>query len=190
MFKATSYKIDMQKRHTPSPGASPRAPGVLDPGGSRTRPRAWCVALLLLLAAGCQPQAAVAPAEPPWFEDVTDKLGLTFRHDAGVIRADYFMPQSVGSGCAFLDFDGDGWLDLVVVNYVDYDPSLPCSGRGGKRDFCGPNAFQGTVARLYRNLGADKGPRFEDVTLRAGLTAAKGKGLGVLCADFDGDGWP
>src|SRR5262249_16270399 len=51
----------------------------------------------------------------------------------------------------------------------------------------------GTVARLYRNCGAQSGGagvRFEDVTVKAGLNAAKGKGLGVLCADFNGDGWP
>jgi hypothetical protein len=53
--------------------------------------------------------------------------------------------------------------------------------------------LKGTVARLYRNLGpapGRPGVRFEDVTLKAGLGAAKGKGLGVLCADFNGDGWP
>ncbi len=98
-----------------------------------------------------------------------------------------------GTSAAFFDFDRDGWLDLVVVNYVDYDRSIPCASRGGKIDFCGPNSFNGTVARLYRNLGArpeGRGVRFEDVTLKAGLAAGRGKGLGVLCADFDGDGWP
>jgi hypothetical protein len=98
-----------------------------------------------------------------------------------------------GTSAAFFDFNRDGWLDLIVVNYLDYDPSYPCSGAGGKRDFCGPNPFNGTVARLYRNLGptpGEPGVRFADVTVEAGLSAAKGKGLGVLCADFNGDGWP
>jgi hypothetical protein len=254
----------------------------------------------LVAAAGCdQPAVTTAgPAgaqEPAWFEDVTDKLGLTFTHDCGPVTPDYFMPQIAGSGCAFLDFDGDGrldiylihnggprgaknqlfhqepdgtfrdvsagsgldvagygmgvavgdvnndgrpdvvlteygatrlflneggghfrevtreagldnalwatsaaffdfdrdgWLDLVVVNYLDYDRALPCASRGGQRDFCGPNRFPGTAARLYRNRGTRPGPRFEDVTLPAGLMKERGKGLGVLCADFDGDGWP
>src|SRR5262249_45634317 len=92
-----------------------------------------------------------------------------------------------------------GWLDLVVVNYLDYDRSVTCAGQGGKLDFCGPNMFKGVVARLYRNLGTRPdtgGVRFEDVTLKAGLAStgdaagARGKGVGVLCADFTGDGWP
>src|SRR5262249_18222929 len=98
-----------------------------------------------------------------------------------------------GPSAAFFDSARDGWLDLVVVNYGDYDPSITCAGRGGKLDFCGPNMLKGTVARLYKNLGpapGRPGVRFEDVTLKVGLGAARGKGLGVLCADFNGDGWP
>ena len=74
------------------------------------------------------------------------------------------------SAC-FFDFDRDGWLDLVFVNYVDYDPSRTCSGKGGKQDFCGPQMFGGSVPQLYRNLGrrpdrlAPHGVRFENVTL-------------------------
>ncbi|HZY85019.1 MAG TPA: CRTAC1 family protein [Gemmataceae bacterium] len=97
------------------------------------------------------------------------------------------------TSAAFFDFDRDGWLDLIVVNYLDYDPSIRCAGRGGKPDFCAPLPFAGSVARLYRNLGPRPGApgvSFEDVTVKAGLGAARGKGLGVLCADFDGDGWP
>ena len=97
-----------------------------------------------------------------------------------------------GTSCAFFDYDRDGNLDLVIANYVDYDKSIKCTSRGGKLDFCGPNFFGSTVARLFRNLGSAAGMeiRFEDVTAKAGFGAAKGKGLGVLCADFDGDRWP
>src|SRR5262249_18605972 len=58
---------------------------------------------------------------------------------------------------------------------------------------CHPNSFQPTVTKLFHNLGPQKdqpGVRFEDVTVRSGLYKQAGPGLGVYCADFDGDGWP
>jgi hypothetical protein len=95
---------------------------------------------------------------------------------------------------SFFDYDRDGWLDLVVVNYVDYDPARPCDGPGGQRDYCGPNVFKGTVTKLFRNLGPGqtgaRAVKFEDVTVSSGLARKPGPGLGVVCADFDGDGWP
>lgn len=94
-----------------------------------------------------------------------------------------------GSSASFLDYDRDGWLDVVVVNYVDYDPSVSCFGRDGKRDYCGPREFDSVPATLYRNLGTGSDPRFEDTTASSGIGAVPGAGLGVLCADFDGDGW-
>jgi hypothetical protein len=242
------------------------------------------------------PAAPEEPHGPAWFADVTDEVGLDFVHDAGPVDGRYFMPQSLGSGAALFDFDGDGrldilllnnggpsgqpcrlyrqlpsgkfqdvsagsgldvsgynmgvavgdvnndgrpdvlltqyggvrlflnrgggtfadvtreagldnpsWgasaafldydrdgrLDLVVVNYVDYDPTWPCTTRG-RQEYCSPQSFPGQVTRLFRNLGP--GPavavRFEDVTLAAGLGRLPGPGLGVVCADFDGDGWP
>jgi hypothetical protein len=96
-----------------------------------------------------------------------------------------------GTSAAFFDFDRDGWLDLVVVNYVDYDPSRPCTNGRGQRDYCGPSVFDGSVTKLFHNRGRDaNGVRFEDVTAASGLARVPGPGLGVLCADFDGDGWP
>jgi len=100
-----------------------------------------------------------------------------------------------GTSASFFDYDRDGWLDLVVVNYVDYDPSRWCADGSGRHDFCGPDNFAGRVAKLYRNLGGkndgSKGAavRFEDVTVPAGLAAHPGPGLGVFCADFNGDRW-
>jgi hypothetical protein len=98
-----------------------------------------------------------------------------------------------GTSCAFVDYDRDGWLDLVVVNYVDYDPSQPCGPPSGQRDFCHPSVFPGTAVRLFRNRGRGAGGRWrgcEDVTVASGLATAPGPGLGVVCADFTGDGWP
>ncbi len=112
------------------------------------------------------------------FEDVT--------HSAGVE-----LP-SWGTSCCFVDYDRDGWLDLVVVNYVDYDAAVACGPANGTRDYCHPSNFPGTAVHLFHNRGRDaKGCwlGFEDVTAAAGLAKAA-PGLGVTCADFNGDGWP
>lgn len=269
----------------------------------------WQCVLLSLVLCGCRTPKPIATDEetgPVWFEDVTEKLGLRFTHDAGTLPGTtYFTPQLMGSGAAlfdfdndgrldiylihnggpkgsknqlfrqnqdgtfedvsagcgldvagfgmgvavgdinndglpdvllteyggvrlflnlgggkfrditkeagvdnplwaasacFFDYDRDGWLDLVVVNYVDYDPNRECTLGNGQKDYCGPNVFQGTVTKLFHNSGPElavrgeksevKAPRFEDVTKKAGLAQHPGPGLGVTCADFDGDGWP
>src|SRR5262249_29795866 len=111
------------------------------------------------------------------FEDVTEQSGL--------------KNPLWGTSANFFDYDRDGWLDLLVVNYLENDPTQVCRQPNGRRTYCGPGAFPGTVSRLFRNKGGEgKGVRFEDVTIKAGLAAAPGPGLGVYCADFDGDGWP
>jgi hypothetical protein len=97
-----------------------------------------------------------------------------------------------GTSAAFVDYDRDGWLDLVVVHYVDFDAAVRCGPANGRRDYCHPTNFPGSAAHLFHNRGRDAGGRwlgFEDVTRAAGLARAS-PGLGVTCADFDGDGWP
>ncbi len=93
---------------------------------------------------------------------------------------------------SFLDYDRDGWLDLVVGNYVDYDPTQVCHDVQGEQDFCAPQAFAATATRLWRNTTAQAGgePRFADRSEASGLFRAPGAALGLVCADFDGDGWP
>ena len=101
-------------------------------------------------------------------------------------------PQWSTAAC-FFDYDRDGWLDLVVVNSLDLDLNKKCNNASGRPDYCSPNAYKGTVARLFRNRGCDASGKwlgFEDRTEAAGLSKNPGPGLGVLCADFDGDGWP
>jgi hypothetical protein len=96
-----------------------------------------------------------------------------------------------GMSAAFFDYDRDGWLDLIVINYVDYSHSNKCQDPQGRPIYCGPSGFPGTVSRLFHNVaGRGGGIRFEDVTMRAGLGKLAGPGLGVVCADANGDRWP
>ncbi|MEO6567250.1 MAG: CRTAC1 family protein [Opitutaceae bacterium] len=245
---------------------------------------------------GCRnPAPPAARGDAGWFTDVTETVGVDFRHDCGPV-ADYFMPANIGSGLAmldydndgrldlyfiqnagegspsrnrlfhqtvdghfadasagsgldiagrgmgvaigdvdndgacdvvvtqfgsvrllrnegggkfreivdsglrdplwavsacFLDYDRDGWLDLVIGNYLAYDPHRVCFDESGQRDFCGPQTFPGgTVAKLFHNRAGSGAPRFEDVTVPSGLGSVRGSALGVAVADFDGDGWP
>ena len=279
--------------------------------------RALCVSCLVILFAiliGCRRETPAPPPPeqeladetdgPPWFEDITGRVGLNFVHDPGDVSK-YHMYQCVGSGCAvadldgddrpdlllltnagpdskstnklyrqkpdgtfedvsagsgldfagfnmgiavgdlnndgkpdiiitqvngtrvflnlgglkfvdvsaecgltnpmwgtsvaLLDYDRDGWLDVFIVNYVDYDPSWPCVSSTGERDYCAPKVFHGTASKLFRNRGAElvknpapNSPRlaFEDVTAKSHIGDRPGPGLGVAVFDCDGDGWP
>ena len=96
-----------------------------------------------------------------------------------------------GTSASFVDYDRDGWLDFVVVHYLDYDPDRRCTDISDRPDFCPPHAFPGTVSRLFRNRSCKDGRvRFEDVTMKSGLGKKPGSGPGALCYDFNGDGWP
>ena len=110
------------------------------------------------------------------FEDVTLKSGIK-------------SPQwAVGAG--WIDYDRDGLLDLFIVNYVDWDPAVePYCGDRAKsfRVYCHPRHYQPLANQLYRNLGNG---RFEDVSLKSGIAAHKGKGMSVAFADYDGNGLP
>ena len=92
----------------------------------------------------------------------------------------------LSSGCAFTDYDGDGHLDLYVVNYVQFDTNEnPICTRKGIQTYCTPETLNAEADILYRNNGDGT---FTDVTEEAGINAAPGKGLGVVCGDVDNDG--
>jgi len=103
-------------------------------------------------------------------------------------------PTRWGSGCAFVDYDRDGLLDLFVASYINLDlktAPLPETGPclyKGVMVACGPPGLDGGVNTLYRNTGNGS---FADVSEKSGITKSNGTyGLGVLVADFDNDGWP
>jgi hypothetical protein len=90
---------------------------------------------------------------------------------------------------AFVDYDRDGWLDLYVADYVRYSVASDrtCTDLAGVRGYCPPQIYDATPDHLYRNRGDGT---FVDVTDRALLGHGFGRGLGVVTADFNDDGWP
>jgi len=92
-----------------------------------------------------------------------------------------------GSSAAWFDYDRDGRLDLIVANYVDFTPenNRVCV-ENGHRSYCHPNKYRGQTPALYHNNGDGT---FTDVSAASGIGAKAGNGLGVVCFDFNGDGW-
>jgi hypothetical protein len=115
--------------------------------------------------------ASPSPAPDPGFRlvDVTAPSGIHFRHNSGAYGGK-LLPETLGAGCAFLDYDGDGWQDILLVNGVDWP--------GHKRER--------STLKLYRN---NRNGTFSDVTRGAGLDVEI-YGLGVAIGDYDNDGFP
>ncbi len=115
------------------------------------------------------------------FTDVTQKAGL-----GGI--------KEFNTSAAWVDYDKDGKLDLVVGNYVRWSPEtdLYCTMDGKSKSYCTPESYQGTSVRLWRNNGEDSNGNvtFSDVTQKAGLGEPTSKTLGVAVLDYDNDGWP
>ena len=125
------------------------------------------------------PAQSPAPKTPPpsslvTYEDVTEKAGIHFKHSFGEQKLSSIM-EATGSGCAWIDYNNDGLLDLYVVSgrYID-----------GVTKFSKPDGVDATN-HLYRNNGDGT---FTDVTAQAGV-GGKGFGMGVTVGDYDNDGY-
>jgi enediyne biosynthesis protein E4 len=122
-----------------------------------------------------------AATSPPWtlaspgstlgfrFTDITDAAEIQFQHNSGAYGGK-LLPETLGSGCAFLDYDADGWQDILLINGMDWP--------GHKR--------QRSTLRLYRN---NRNGTFKDVTKSAGLDIEM-YGMGVAVGDYNNDGFP
>jgi hypothetical protein len=124
---------------------------------------------LLRIADPYQAPPGSAPAPGFRLVDVTSAAGIHFRHNSGAYGGK-LLPETLGSGCAFLDYDGDGWQDILLINGMDW-----------------PNHRRApTPMRLYHN---NRDGTFTDVTQRAGLDLEM-YGMGVAVGDYNNDGFP
>jgi hypothetical protein len=116
------------------------------------------------------PSASPTPPRPSGtieFTDVTAQAGIRFKHNSGAFGKKY-LPETIGSGCAFIDYDNDGWQDILFVNSTNWPEQ-----KGAK-----------SFPALYHN---NKDGTFTNVTAQAGL-AVDMYGIGVTVGDYDNDG--
>jgi len=111
---------------------------------------------------------SLRPSGPIQFTDVTAQAGISFKHNSGAFGKKY-LPETMGSGVCFLDYDNDGWQDILIVNSMDWPE----------------HKSHKSYPALYHN---NKDGTFTDVTRQAGL-ATEIYGMGCAVGDFDNDGF-
>jgi len=128
--------------------------------------------ILSLAGAGAARLLATTPNASPLFEEVpASSSGITWTHE-NAMSPERYLPETLGPGCAFLDFDNDGWMDIFLVN-------------SGPSDFYKPPKPLRNA--LYKN---NRDGTFTDVTEKAGVAGGSAFGMGVAVGDYDNDGWP
>ena len=122
-----------------------------------------------------------ADSPPPGFHlvDITRQAGIHFKHNNGGF-GEKLLPETLGSGCAFLDYDNDGWLDILLVNGMDWKRPAKTSPSGKQPP------HRRTTLHLYKN---NRNGTFTDVTRAAGLDFEM-YGMGVAVGDYNNDGFP
>jgi hypothetical protein len=164
-------------QHDPLDGASraamARLQGKKTPAGAPSQTLAELLASDLAASAGA-PQAVAEPTDPtaPQFRDDANRAGLSFVYDNGESSI-HQLPEFAGGGVGLIDYDGDGWLDVYLVQGGRFPPDAAEPPRGD---------------RLFRNR---RDGMFQDVTEVSGLGAmVQGYGHGVAVGDYDNDGRP
>jgi hypothetical protein len=147
----------------------------MNPRARRTRNAlaafVWCL-IATAAALGVQAQSKGSAESGIVFREVPPSAsGITWTHN-NAASAEHYLPETIGPGCAFLDYDNDGWMDIFLVN-------------SGPSDFFTPQKPLRNA--LYHN---NHDGTFTDVTDKAGLAETKSFGMGVAVGDYDGDGWP
>jgi hypothetical protein len=150
---------------------SRRSPLIL-PAGEVSRRRFLQLLALTGMSVGLPPLRSGASAAEPIFEEIApSKSGIAWVHD-NAMSPDRYLPETMGPGVAFVDYDNDGWMDLFLVN-------------SGTADFYKPKTTLKNA--LYKN---NRDGTFTDVTDAAGVAGGKEFGMGCAIADYDNDGYP
>ena len=137
------------------------------------------------------PSVKISAEEMPHFVEIARQSGIDFKHNNGA-RGKKYMPETVGSGVAFLDYDNDGWQDILIVNSSNWpeDKEKDHSKQSGSvragRNIMNPvDTARPDTLHLYHN---NRNGTFTDVTREAGLDIEM-YGMGVAIGDFDNDGY-
>jgi enediyne biosynthesis protein E4 len=158
--------VGCQRKPTDEPQQTPAAPSAVAERQSAATPEPSHTSVASVETT--PPAAAARPSGSIEFVDVTEQAGIHFKHNSGAFGKKY-LPETMGSGVCFIDYDNDGWQDIFFVNSMDWPEH-----KSGK-----------SYSALYHN---NHDGTFTDVTREAGL-AIESYGLGCAVGDYDNDGY-